>query len=88
MFFFSAVTGVQWYFIVSPLLAVTVLAFIVLYLWKRRIAGTYTVNFAFLRGQHQHNKIRSTEVKMNCVCSMKTKKDKNIYEYLKQFDVV
>ncbi|KAK2556020.1 Hemicentin-2 [Acropora cervicornis] len=35
-------TTVQWYFIVGPLLAVAVLAFVVLYLWKRRIAGTYT----------------------------------------------
>ncbi|XP_044176851.1 fibroblast growth factor receptor 3-like isoform X1 [Acropora millepora] len=32
-------TTVQWYFIVGPSLAVTVLAFIVLYLRKRRIAG-------------------------------------------------
>ncbi|XP_044176852.1 tyrosine kinase receptor Cad96Ca-like isoform X2 [Acropora millepora] len=32
-------TNVQWYFIVGPSLAVTVLAFIVLYLRKRRIAG-------------------------------------------------
>ncbi|XP_067030890.1 tyrosine kinase receptor Cad96Ca-like [Acropora muricata] len=38
----TAKTTVQWYFIVGPLLAVTVLAFIVLYLWKRRIGGTYT----------------------------------------------
>ncbi|XP_044167200.1 tyrosine kinase receptor Cad96Ca-like isoform X3 [Acropora millepora] len=35
----TAKTTVQWYFIVGPLLAVTVLAFVVLYLWKRRIAG-------------------------------------------------
>ncbi|KAK2556118.1 Hemicentin-2 [Acropora cervicornis] len=35
-------TTVQWYFLVGPLFAVTVLAFVVLYLWKRRIAGTYT----------------------------------------------
>ncbi|XP_044169403.1 vascular endothelial growth factor receptor 3-like [Acropora millepora] len=35
----EAKTTVQWYFIVGPLFAVTVLAFIVLYLWKRRIAG-------------------------------------------------
>ena len=41
-FVFSDKTTVQWYFIVGPLLAVTVLAFVVLYLWKRRIAGTYT----------------------------------------------
>ncbi|XP_044172197.1 peroxidasin homolog [Acropora millepora] len=34
---------VQWYFIVGPLLAVTVLAFIVLYLWKRRSAGTHAI---------------------------------------------
>ena len=40
--FFSDKTTVQWYFIVSPLFAVTVLAFVILYLWKRRIAGTYT----------------------------------------------
>ncbi|XP_044180580.1 hemicentin-1-like isoform X2 [Acropora millepora] len=33
---------VQWYFIVGPLLAVTVLASIAFYLWKRRIAGTHT----------------------------------------------
>ncbi|XP_044176854.1 tyrosine kinase receptor Cad96Ca-like isoform X2 [Acropora millepora] len=32
-------TTVQWYFIVGPLLAAAVLAFVVLYLWKRRIAG-------------------------------------------------
>ncbi|XP_044170697.1 fibroblast growth factor receptor-like 1 [Acropora millepora] len=38
---YSKVT-VRWYFIVAPLLAVTVLAFIALKLWKRRIAGTYT----------------------------------------------
>ena len=88
VFFFSAKTTVQWYFIVGPLLAVTVLAFIVLCLWKRRIAGTYTVNFSSLRGPYQHNKIRWTELKMNCGCSMKTEKDKNIYEYWKQFDVI
>ncbi|XP_044168304.1 tyrosine kinase receptor Cad96Ca-like [Acropora millepora] len=35
----TAKTTVQWYFIVGPLLAVTVLAFVLLYLWKRRIAG-------------------------------------------------
>ncbi|XP_044166492.1 receptor-like tyrosine-protein kinase kin-16 [Acropora millepora] len=35
----KAKTTIQWYFIVGPLLAVTVLAFIVLYLWKRRIGG-------------------------------------------------
>ena len=81
MFSFSAKTTVQWYFIVGPLVAVTVLAFIALYLWKRRIVGTYTVNFASLRGPYQHNKIRSTELKMNCGFSMKTKKDKKIYEY-------
>ncbi|XP_067023938.1 probable oxidoreductase PXDNL [Acropora muricata] len=46
----TAKTTVQWYFIVGPLLAVTVLAFIVLYLRKRRIGGTYTVNFASFRG--------------------------------------
>ncbi|XP_015769364.1 PREDICTED: hemicentin-2-like [Acropora digitifera] len=34
----TAKTTVQWYFIVGPLLAVTVLAFVVLYLWTRRIA--------------------------------------------------
>ena len=39
-FFFSARATVQWYLIVGPLLAVAVLAFMVLYLWKRRIAGT------------------------------------------------
>ena len=50
VFFFSAKTTVQWYFIVGPLLAVTVLAFIVLYLRKRRIGGTYTVHFASFRG--------------------------------------
>ncbi|XP_067024043.1 peroxidasin homolog [Acropora muricata] len=36
----TAKTTVQWYFIVGPLLAVTVLAFVAWYLWKRRIAGT------------------------------------------------
>jgi len=40
--FFSAEAIVQWYFIVGPLLAATVLAFIAFYLWKRRIAGRYT----------------------------------------------
>ena len=40
--FFSDKTTVQWYFIVGPSLAITVLAFIVFYLRKRRIAGTYT----------------------------------------------
>ncbi|XP_067024039.1 neural cell adhesion molecule 1-like [Acropora muricata] len=34
----EAKATVQWYFIVGPLLPVTVLAFVVLYLWKRRIA--------------------------------------------------
>ncbi|XP_067023906.1 inactive tyrosine-protein kinase 7-like [Acropora muricata] len=38
-----AKTTVQWYLIVGPLLAVTVLAFTVLYLWKRRIAGTHAI---------------------------------------------
>ena len=112
LFFFSAKTTVQWYFIVGPLLAVTVLAFIFVKLWKRRIAGTYTVNFASFRSPYQHNKIRLNEInaltavgplitlinftlsdarrfyssmakplgrqrlKMNCGCSMKTKKDK------------
>ena len=80
-FFFSAKTTVQWYFIVGPLLAVTVLAFIALYLWKRRIGGTYAVNFAPFRGPYQYNKIRSTELRMNCGCNVKTKKDKNIFEY-------
>ena len=42
LFFFSDKTTVQWYFIVGPSLAVTVLAFIILYLRKRRIAGIYT----------------------------------------------
>ena len=41
-FLFSAKATIRWYFIVGPLLAVTVLAFIALKLWKRRIAGTYT----------------------------------------------
>ena len=40
-FFFSDKTTVEWYFIVGPFLAVTVLAFIALHLWKRRTAGTY-----------------------------------------------
>ncbi|XP_044171806.1 vascular endothelial growth factor receptor 3-like [Acropora millepora] len=35
----TAKTTLQWYFIVGPLFAVLVLAFIVLHLWKRRIAG-------------------------------------------------
>ena len=47
VFFFSDKTTVQWYFIVGPSLAVTVLAFIVLYLRKRRIAGTYTSSNKF-----------------------------------------
>ena len=42
LFVFSAKTTVQWYFIIGSLFAVAVLASIVLYLWKRRIAGTYT----------------------------------------------
>ena len=43
MFFFFSPDKitVQWYFIVGTVLAVTVLASIVLYLWKRRFAGTY-----------------------------------------------
>ena len=82
-FVFSAKTTVQWYFIVGPLLAVTVLAFVVLYLWKRRIAGTCALNFASFLGPYQHNKMRSTELKMNCGCRMKTKKNKKIYEYWK-----
>ena len=73
-FLFSALTTVQWYFIVGPLLAVTVLAFVVLYLWKRRIAGTCA--FASFLGPYQDNKMRSTELKMNCGCRMKTKKNK------------
>ncbi|XP_067041460.1 tolloid-like protein 1 [Acropora muricata] len=47
----TARKALQWYFIVGPFLAVVVLAFIVLCLWKRRIAGTYTASnkaFAFL----------------------------------------
>ena len=75
-FVFSAKTTVQWYFIVGPLLAVTVLAFVVLYLWKRRIAGTCALNFASFLGQYQDNKMRSTELKMNCRCRMKTKRNK------------
>ena len=75
-FVFSAKTTVQWYFIVGPLLAVTVLVFIVLKLWKRRIAGTYTVNFASFIGPYEHNKIRSTELKMKCGCGMKVERDK------------
>ena len=47
-FVFSAQATVQWYFIVGPLLAVTVLAFIVLYLWKRRSAGTYTTSNKYI----------------------------------------
>ena len=78
---FSAKTTVQWYFIVGPLLAVTVLAFVLLYLWKRRIAGTCALNFASFLGPYQDNKMRSTELKMNCRCRMKTKKNKKIYEY-------
>ena len=54
--FFSAKTTVQWYFIVGPLLAVTVLAFVVLYLWKRRIAGRCALNFASFLGPYQENK--------------------------------
>ena len=80
-FVFSAKTTVQWYFIVGPLLAVTVLAFVVLYLWKRRIAGRCALNFASFLGPHQDNKMKSTELKMNCGCRMKTKKNKKIYEY-------
>ena len=79
--FFSAKTTVQWYFIAGPLLAVTVLAFVVLYLWKRRIAGTCALNIASFLGSYQDNKMRSAELKMNCGCSMKTKKNKKIYEY-------
>ena len=77
----SAKTTVQWYFIVGPLLAVTVLAFVVLYLWKRRIAGTCALNFASFLGPYQDNKMRSRELKMNFGCNMKTKKNKKIYEY-------
>ncbi|XP_067025339.1 scavenger receptor cysteine-rich domain superfamily protein-like [Acropora muricata] len=40
----TAKTTVQWYFIVGPLLVVAVLAFIVLCLRKRRIAGTYSTS--------------------------------------------
>ena len=47
-FVFSAKATVQWYFIVGPLLAVTVLAFIVLYLRKRRSAGTYTTSNKYI----------------------------------------
>ena len=47
-FVFSAQATVHWYFIVGPLLAVTVLAFIVLYLWKRRSAGTYTTSNKYI----------------------------------------
>ena len=75
-FVFSGKTTVQWYFIVGPLLAVTVLAFAVLYLWKRRIAGTCTLNFASFFVPCQDNKMRSTELKMNCGCSMKAKMNK------------
>ena len=74
-FVFSAKTTVQWYFIVGPLLAATVLAFVVLYLWKRRIAGTCALSFASFLGPYQDNKMRSTELKMNCGCRMKTKKN-------------
>ena len=42
--FFSAKKTVQWYFIVGPLLAVVVLAFIVFCLWKKGIACTYTTS--------------------------------------------
>ncbi|XP_044167760.1 tyrosine kinase receptor Cad96Ca-like [Acropora millepora] len=35
----TAKTTLQWYFIVGPLVAVLVIAFIGLHLWKRRIAG-------------------------------------------------
>ncbi|XP_015766201.1 PREDICTED: junctional adhesion molecule A-like [Acropora digitifera] len=38
-----AAPAVQWYVIAGPVLAVTVLASIALHLWKRRIAGTYTI---------------------------------------------
>ena len=48
VFSFSAKTTVQWYFIVGPLLAVTVLAFIVLYLWKRRSAGIHTTSDKYI----------------------------------------
>ena len=81
LFFFAAKTTLQWYFIVGPLLAVTVLSFMVLCLWKRRIAGTYTMHFARLENPYQHNKIRSTELKMNRECSMKKKRIKKICEY-------
>ncbi|XP_067023882.1 contactin-5-like [Acropora muricata] len=37
----TAKTTVQWYVIVGPVLTITVLASIALYLWKRRIAGRY-----------------------------------------------
>ena len=76
VFFFSAKTTVQWYLIVGPLLAVAVLAFVVLYLKKRRIAGTCALNFASFLGPYQDSKMRSTELKMNCRCRMKTKKNK------------
>ena len=79
--FFSAKTTVQWYFIVGPLLAVTVLAFVVLYLWKRRITGRCALYFASFLGPYQDNKMKSTELKMNCGCRMKTRKNKKIYEY-------
>ena len=78
-FVFSAKTTVQWYFIVGPLLAVTVLAFVLLYLWKRRIAGRCALNFASFLGPYQDNKMKSTELKTNCGCSMKT--NKKLYEY-------
>ena len=46
-FCFSDSTTVQWYFIVGPSLALAVLAFIVLYLRKRRINGIYMSLYKF-----------------------------------------
>ena len=53
---FSDKTTVQWYIIVGPLLAVTVLALIAFYLWKRRVGGTHTSSnkfFCFLNSSSQ-----------------------------------